>query len=99
MERCAGGMSLCVDCADAIVSATSSRAAVRIPLILQGTLCWMRGRFLAMSFSGAHHDDGHRGRLGAGFVLDRDSEGFRLGVWRKRRIDDGCGAVGVGLED
>ena len=59
----------------------------------------MLGSFLAMSFSRTHHDDGHGWSARAGFALDRDGKGFGFGVRRQRRINDGCRAVGIGLED
>src|SRR5450755_4486306 len=49
--------------------------------------------------SSAHHDDGHGGRSGAGFVLDGDGEGFGFRACGQRRIDDGGAAAGVGFED
>ena len=51
-----------------------------------------------MLLARAHHDDWHRGRGRASFVLYCDGEGFGLGTGRQRRIDDRCAAVGIGLE-
>ena len=48
-------------------------------------------------FASAHHHYGHGGSGGAGFVFYRDGEGFGFYCCRKRGIDYGGAAVGVGL--